>query len=164
MCACVRVVNERLLDVSFTPFADDLNVLDAILSEDAVSVSRSATGNGTPNVPSKSVPNACLELSQAHDRIRELESQLDRNDAMVGEALEMMFRAKRRVDEIDDRLKELEVALGVDVSPSRPQSGRLGLGLRLADGEDETADEVCGEHRKAHDIVVEMRRLMLGEL
>ena len=156
MCHCVRVVDERLLDTSFSPLFDDLNVLDAILSEDAVSVSHATTGNGTPNVPSKPVPNACLELSQAHDRIRELESQLDRNDTMVGEALEMMFRAKRRVDEIDDRLKELEVALGIDVSCDQPQSG-----LRLAGGDDET---VCGEHRKVYDIVVELRRLMLGEL
>lgn len=156
-CLICPAVDERLLDVSFTPF-DDLNVLDAILSED---VSRSASGNCTPNVPSNPVPNVCLELSQAHDRIRELEGQLDRNDAMVGEALEMMFRAKRRVDEIDDLLKELEVALGIDVSSGRPQSGKLGLGLRLAGSDDETA---CGEHRKAHDIVVQLRRLMLGEL
>lgn len=72
MPPCVRVVDGRLLEVSFS-FIDDLGVLDVILSEECYS----ATGNGTPSVPSKpaEAKNVRVDFSQAHDRIHELESR-----------------------------------------------------------------------------------------
>ncbi|KAF8325596.1 hypothetical protein F5887DRAFT_1085352 [Amanita rubescens] len=93
--------DEGHLNVSFM---NNINTLDTILS----------TGNGTPNMPSKPVPNVYPETLQAHNWIHKLESQLGRNDALVGEALKMMFRTKRQEDEIDDLSKKQEVARGID--------------------------------------------------
>lgn len=161
------LVDERLLDVSFSPLFHDPHVFDTILSGDAASCP--VTSNGVPEMPCEVVEDKISltgvvdtgpELAQALSRIRDLERQLRRNDTMLGAALEIMFRAKRRVDEIDDRLKELEVTLRVNGTSSLPQSGRLGLDLCLKCGDD-TAVNLW---REPHDKVVELRSLMLREL
>ena len=163
----MNLVNERLLDVSFSPLFHDLHVFDAIISRDAASCP--VTDNGVPEMSREAIgDNICLtgvadtgpELAQALGRIRDLEHQLDGNDTILRAALEIMFRAKRRVDEIDDRLKELEVTLRV----SRSQSERLGLVLCPQCSDEEAAVDLWREPQKAHDIVVELRSLMLREL
>ena len=161
-------VDERLLDVSFSPLFRDLHVFDAILSGDVASCP--VTSNWVPKMPSEvvedkmsltGVADASPELAQALGRIHDLAHQLDKNDTMLGAALEIMFRAKRRVDEIDDRLKELEVTLRVGSTTSLRQSGQLGLDLSPQCSDEETAVDLW---RKAHGILVELRSLMLKEL
>ncbi|KAF8628612.1 hypothetical protein AX15_003806 [Amanita polypyramis BW_CC] len=171
-------IDERLLDTTFPPSFNALHLLDAIepereevnvpahpqhashhipdqsiapVEKNSVQVQAS---NVTPECNGNQSVLAADDLTVAYtNRIRELEYQLERSDTMVGAALEVMFRAKRRINEIDGRLEELEMVLRCGDAVSQREDASADLGSQGTEN-----------GRNAYDIVIELRELMLGEL
>ena len=84
---------------------------------------------------------------------------------MVSQALEVMFRAKRRIDDIDDQLEELEIILRCGI-PHR-QNGTVKPSSDSHEEVDilrERFDMAMVERMNAYEIVIGLRDLVFGEL
>ncbi|KIL63784.1 hypothetical protein M378DRAFT_198656 [Amanita muscaria Koide BX008] len=159
-------IDERLLDVAFPALFDNFRFLDNVSAKPLVAVQTTGANQPTANECQEHPPvefNNKL-LLQAQVKIRKLELQLVKSDAMVGQAMEVMFRAKRRIDEIDNRLEKLAIVLRC----RQNFSAELPLDY-FGPGEDgkiweERFEILLMERRQAYEEVMTLRGLMSAEL
>ncbi|KAK2464454.1 hypothetical protein APHAL10511_003602 [Amanita phalloides] len=141
-------IDERLLNVSFSPSFSDLYLFDGAQFGDPLPCPSGVPEEARLQCTPVQTLNTADELAQAYNRIRRLECQLEKNDTMVCEALHVLLHAKRRIDEIDGCLGKLEEMLRV----------------RCGDPSMRDPEEAWSDGDQAFNIVAKLRKLMTREL